>query len=473
MMKLSSKKLTGTLVVGLVLGGLIWLPAPVKMQKTTAMQTKLNLGTVAVGPTTDPATLARLEMQKTILYAQGVNNLSALGKLTISGTVVPYPGFVRAAFVRNVSSLENAVSAPEVGRIAGVTPGIKPPVAASAEAQSDSALTKPSNITTVPTIVRNMRGRDQTSVPSGKSSLPAIKIMGEPLVATAPSSTANKSTATLPINTAYWVASTINLPSNTTIVIQPNVRALVMIANSIVVGSNVTLTYEEVPVMNPPAVPGKPSGVPGKPTTPNPFTQGYSGSQGYGGTQPPQIGTPPDAPQVEVWALAMNQLMSINLKGQHGYKGVQGGGGGDGGPGGNGSNSNPKTAQCKDGPNNGGTGGKGGHGADGGQGGNGGIGGIWSLYAPTIPTSMTVDVSGGERGEGGDPALGGNGGPGGSRGSISGYCANSWFNWSDRHDGASGPQGDPGVKGQDGLAGTMLPNSINQVVINAADFNGN
>ena len=294
--------------------------------------------------------------------------------------------------------------------------------------------------------------------------------MGEPFVGLAPNGpSANKAQATLPIHTAYWVASNINLPNNTTIVIQRNVRYLVLIANTITAGTNVSLTYEEVPVMNAPAVPGKPSTVPGKPGTPNPFTEGYAGSQGYSGTQPPQIGTPPDAPQVEVWTLAMSQLFTVILKGQHGYKGVQGGAGGDGGPGGNGSDSNPGTFQCKDGPNNGGTGGKGGRGGEGGQGGNGGTGGRWALYAPTIPTSMTIDVSGGERGEGGDPGAGGNGGPGGWRGAITGFCANK--NWSDRHDGSSGPGGDPGVKGPDGVIGPMLPNSINQLVINASDFN--
>jgi hypothetical protein len=340
--------------------------------------------------------------------------------------------------------------------------------------QTESAL-KPSNLTTAPTIVGTTRAlslaKTSSTANGGKNiSSPAVKIMGEPFVGLAQNGPgANKAQATIPINTAYWVGGIINLPANTTIVLQPNVRFLVLIANSFTAGPNVTFTYEEVPVMNAPAIPGKPSSVPGKPGTPNPFTEGHAGSQGYGGTQPPQIGTPPDAPQVEVWTLAFSQLPTVVLKGQHGYKGVQGGAGGDGGPGGNGSDSNPGALQCKDGPNNGGIGGKGGRGADGGQGGNGGTGGRWSLYAPAIPTSMTIDVSGGERGEGGDPGGGGNGGPGGSRGAISGFCANK--SWSDRHDGSSGPGGDPGVKGPDGLSGPLLQNSINQLVINASDFN--
>ena len=426
---------------------------------------------------TDPSALTRLEERRAILNAQGVTNLSALGTLTISGTVVPQPVFVRAAFVRNWTSALSGASSNQTDRIANVAPRPTPQGAPSNQRNTDSELLKPSNMTTAPTTVhyaRGLRTADVASIVAGNKkdiSVPALKIGGDPFVAPAQNPSANKSAATFPIDTGYWVGNNITVAANTTIVIQPNVRYLVIIANTITMGANVTLTYEDVPVMNPPAVPGKPSSVPGKPTTPNPFTQGYAGSTGYGGTQPPQIGAPPDAPQVELWTLALNQMLMVNLKGQPGYKGVQGGGGGDGGPGGNGSNSNPVALDCKDGPANGGVGGKGGPGAKGGQGGNGGTGGLWSLYAPNLPTSMTVDVSGGERGQGGDPGIGGNGGPAGSRGSINGYCANSWFDWSDRHDGAGGSAGDPGFKGPDGAAGNMLPNSINQVVIDATDFN--
>jgi lysophospholipase L1-like esterase len=408
--------------------------------------------------TTDPAALARLEAQKAILNAQGVTNLSALGTLIIFGTVVPQPGFVRAAVVRNW------------------TPAAIDPAATSDRATTESAFLKPSNMTTAPTIVHNARGLSRSGVGTviegrGKDiSVPAVKIMGEPLVAPAQTggrSGASMTAGTLPIYTAYWVGNSINLPNNTTIVIQPSVRYLVLIANTITVGSNVTLTYEDVPVMNPPAVPGKPSSVPGKPSTPGSFSDGPTGSQGYTGTQPPQIGTPPDAPQVEVWTLAINQLFAVVLKGQHGYQGVPGGGGGAGGPGGNGSDSVSGTlGNCKSGPGSGGKGGKGGQGGKGGKGGQGGTGGLWSLYAPNIVSSMTVDVSGGERGEGGDPGLGGNGGPGGSRGGTNSACDSHG-----RNDGTTGPNGDPGIKGPDGAVGSILQNSINQVVISANDFN--
>src|ERR1041385_762207 len=39
----------------------------------------------ALGSTSDPAALARLQTQKAILNAQGVTNLSAIGGLTIAG----------------------------------------------------------------------------------------------------------------------------------------------------------------------------------------------------------------------------------------------------------------------------------------------------------------------------------------------------------------------------------------------------
>jgi len=402
--------------------------------------------------TTDPSALARLEVHKAILNAQGVTNLSALGTLTISGTVVPQPVFVRAASVRNWTS---GVSAP------------------SNERNTDSELLKPSNMTTAPTTVHYARGLSGTDAgfirTRNKSdiSVPAVKIGGDPFVAPAQNPGANKSAATLPIYTAYWVGNNITVAPNTTIVIQSNVRFLEIIANTITIGVNVKLTFEDVPMMNPPAVPGKPSTIPGTPSKPPPYATGTSGSQGYSGSQPLQIGTPPDAPQVELWTLFINQLPDVLLKGQHGYGGVNGGLGGDGGRGGDGSDSTQAHWKgCTNGPGAGGGGGRGGTGGNGGVGGNGGTGGVWSLYVPSIPTSMTIDVSGGERGDGGDPGLGGTGGPGGSRGSISNLC-----NSQGRTDGAAGPSGNPGLKGSDGAAGIMLPNSINQVVIDATNFN--
>jgi hypothetical protein len=426
--------------------------------------------------TTNPAALARLETQKAILNAQGVTSLSKLGTLTISGTVVPQPGFVRAAFVRNLSPRPLASAPRELsGKLA---PQQTPQTAPSAQTAAEAAPLKPSNLTTAATIVQGARGL-KAAVISGRGGnaanpVPAVKIMGEPFAAPAQGagpSGANKILTTIPLYTAYWVGNSIDFPDNTTIVIQPNVRFLVIIANSITVGSNVTLTYEDVPVMNPPAIPGKPSAVPAKPATPGSFSDGTPGTQGYPGTQPPQIGTPPDAPQVELWTLSLSQMPTVILKGQHGYQGVQGGGGGDGGQGGNGSDNDSTRFICHSGPGSGGNGGKGGNGANGGKGGNGGTGGIWSLYAPTTFSSMTIDVSGGERGEGGNPGLGGNGGSGGSRGAIYKFCGNT--NWSahGRHDGVAGPAGDPGIKGPDGVAGTMLANSINQNVIDANDFN--
>jgi hypothetical protein len=435
------------------------------------LQAPRNFEQAFVADPTDPAALARLEAHKAILNAHGVTNLSALSTLTISGTVVPQPGFVRAAKLRwpDLPTDPTTIPASQLWRVAPAPPAS----AANRRQPVPPAPGDLSNMTTATTLVHGARGvgsvaGSAVAARGQDASIPAVKIIGEPFVAGSLEKTST-ALAIIPIYTAYWVANSINLPSNTTIVLQPNVRYLVLIANSITVASNVTLTYEDIPPINPPAIPGKPSTRPGQPSTPDPFHEGTAGSQGYAGTVPPQIGAPPDAPQVELWTLSLNQLPTVLLKGQHGYQGVQGGGGGDGGQGGNGSNSNPALLNCKDGPNNGGNGGKGGRGADGGKGGNGGIGGRWSLYAPVIPSSMTVDVSGGERGAGGDPGQGGNGGPGGSRGSINGYCAN--FSWSDRHDGAAGPQGDSGVKGPDGAVGALLPNSLNQVVISSTAFN--
>ncbi len=460
------------------------------------------------------ATLARLELQKQMLNANGVTDLSALGTLTISGRVVPQPGFVRAAFVNRTASLPGYGAGyskiPFSGTFrAGQTPApqpmpppkaapsatilptapayqVGPPKGGHAVFSTDTTQTvvvKPSNMTTAATIVHKARGLKLTAAEAavagrgdGTISVAATKIIGSPLVLPAQSAArqgAQTALGTYPISTAYLVGNNITFDPGTQIVIQPNVRYLVIIANSITVGAGVSLTYEDVPPINPPAVPGKPSSVPGTPSTPSSYSDGTTGGQGVSGTQPLQIGTPPDAPKVEVWTLTINSLPPINLKGQYGYKGVQGGPGGDGGRGGDGSDSVQNIYSCKSGPGAGGTGGKGGHGANGGQGGNGGTGGVWSFYAPgpvilAVNTSTTINVDGGERGDGGDPGLGGNGGAGGSRGHVGSLC-----NSHGRTDGSAGAAGDPGVRGPDGVAGAMLANSTNNVVIDQAAFDQN
>lgn len=439
---------------------------------------------------TDPAALNRLATHKAILEAHGIKNLAALSTLSLKATVVPHPGLVRAPFVRRVDVLTGLGDVSPVS--ASLSPTIGIPRIVSGQAPADISKAPPApgraldaaNFTTAEVRVQSAR---RLVAPANKLAAPtsglvsgiAVRLVGEPLVGSqgtsfpAAAAASAASATSIPINTAYWVANTIALAADTTIVIQSDIRYLVIIANSITVGTNVTLTYDELPVANPPGVPAKPPAPSSTPATPDSFSDGYVGYEGSPGTQPMQIGSPPNAPEVELWTLAINSLPTVNLKGQKGYAGVRGGDGAEGGRGGNGSESVPGIVQCKSGPGNGGQGGKGGRGGTGGVGGNGGLGGRWALYTTsaviTALPGFLIDVSGGEAGDGGAAGAPGSGGPGGSRGGIHGYCAN--LNWSSRTDGAAGPSGDAGSGGPKGAAGTAAgPDAEKFVAINASDF---
>src|SRR5215216_3986683 len=54
-------------------------------------------GIVPIDTTTAPETLARLQHHKAILESFGVNELSSLGKLSISGNVVPQAALLKPA----------------------------------------------------------------------------------------------------------------------------------------------------------------------------------------------------------------------------------------------------------------------------------------------------------------------------------------------------------------------------------------
>lgn len=413
-----------------------------------------NVGTVpftkaamSVAIQTDPASLARLATHKAILEGHGITNLAGLGSLDLSATIIPQPGLVRAPFV------------PANGAQAAFT-------TADAAVQNALVIVAPA-----------AKGGATTLKPFTGA---ARRLIGEPLVGSQDATVhsvlhAAAPAVPIPINTAYWVANTINFANDTTIVIQGNVRFLVIIANSIAVGSNVSLTYDHIPVVNPPSVPPKPSAPSNVPATPDSFSAGYSGDEGASGVATMQIGAPPNAPEVEMWTLDINAMPLVNLKGQPGYPGVRGGDGADGGRGGSGSESVPGYLQCKSGPGNGGLGGKGGRGGTGGAGGNGGMGGRWSLYTTgPMLTALSahgfyIDVSGGNGGAGGAPGSPGNGGPGGYRGGIHGFCANQ--SWNDRHDGDTGPSGDAGNAGPAGALGVAAgPDAMKLVTIAASDF---
>src|SRR6266498_490846 len=208
-------------IVNVLLVGAVF----VRLADGTALAAKAKPTAPVAVERIDATALARLETHNAILNRQGVTSLSALGALTISGIVVPQPGFVRAAFTKKSPSLPASTTA----RFA------------QQQVPAEEAL-KPSNMTTAPTTVQNARGLGGSGVGAvtagrGKgTSVPAVKIIGESFVAPGQGRGgpgATTATATLPLFTAYWVANSINLPANTTIVIQPNVRFLVLIATTI------------------------------------------------------------------------------------------------------------------------------------------------------------------------------------------------------------------------------------------------
>ena len=176
-MTLSSKNPTDMFVTVLLLVSLVGLPSPVTRREGTAQtrqeQAVKEVGRRALSPgtaTTPPLALARLEEHKAILNAHGVTNLSGLGALTISGTVVPQPGFVRAAFVRPRPALAIATatvrdlsksSNPKVAETVRPGAGAQQLQLPASESLSTSTQTepalKPSNMTKAPTIVGTTR----------------------------------------------------------------------------------------------------------------------------------------------------------------------------------------------------------------------------------------------------------------------------------------------------------------------------
>ncbi len=273
------------------------------------------------------------------------------------------------------------------------------------------------------------------------------------------------SKALLPINVAYWVAQNINIADDTNIVLQNPNKFLVIIAENITVGNNVTFSYERQSPATPPR-PNKPSTPPQSDWDGFWGVDGAKGNKGYDGT---------NAPFYEIWAMNFMGKLNVDLRGQDGGRGSDGGDGGDGGMGRNGNDSIPGKLQCKSGPTSGRPGGKGGRAGDGGNGGNGGNGGDFDLYTSQnsinsiLTSGFYISIDGGAAGMPGGAGKSGNGGPGGKKGRALGFCANSWMNWSDRVDGVNGQLGETGNMGLQGGAGTTSNGAT--VSFNPIDIN--
>lgn len=256
-------------------------------------------------------------------------------------------------------------------------------------------------------------------------------------------------------NAAFWAADSITLPDDTNLELDDGEMSLIILVRRLVLGQNVSITYERqpVPVVIKPPKPAAPYGG----ASPSPATPGRDGTPGASGVRGTdganQTNRPKPAPRIEIWALEVVGSLRCDLRGQDGFPAQEGGDGADGQPGGKGGD-----AQSWGGPGamNGGNGGAGGNGGDGGRGGDGAAGGELVLYS-TPQTLSAVGTAGfsvlltggaaGPGGRGGKPGQGGSGGQPGTRLPLKlGDAA--------EYPGSPGATGQPGRDGQAGLPGS-------------------
>lgn len=275
--------------------------------------------------------------------------------------------------------------------------------------------------------------------------------------------------AEINLNVAYWFGTQINLQDNTTVVIDANVKSLVIIAETLIIGNNVTISWDR-PSSPMPLVPSKPGTPPSWPQATSIGSErgrdGYPGTTGGQGTH----GQP--APEIEIWFLDATGFPKIDLRGQDGTTGGRGGDGGDGGRGQKGCNTAKNWGACSQEQGGGGNGGNGGRPGDGGRGGNGGAGGKFSVFSidnminTWLQGGLTISVDGGSAGSGGDPGRPGEGGLGGDKGDkLHTVCQNN-----SRTPGVKGNSGPSGLRGPDGVKGELQSNSIQYSKIDPIDF---
>jgi lysophospholipase L1-like esterase len=454
--------------------------------------------------TTSAPDMDRLATHKAILEAHGITSLTNVGKLPLGGPITPEPGMRKGVGAGKINfadwfwDLATTVSLDEKltkggATGTGLTKGGKDALYSAELSPADGGKsgTSVSQVTTKeaarPSVqqVRIEKAQRIAAPATGRQpgalqafSGMAYRIPAEPLIGANSfgGTGAGRSGTSIPVNTAYWVGDTIEFANDTQIILDENVRFLVIIATKIIVGTNVSLTYKEK-TASPPSPPPKAA------TGDGGAFPGGTGCEGAAGDPGLPIGTPPAAPEVEIWTLELNRLPSIYLKGQQGFTGGRGGDGGDGGRGADGAPSQhdgfgPSYARvyvCTAGPGSGAPGGQGGRGGNGGPGGTGGMGGRFSLYAPgpvilaATGQGFYISVDGGLPGAGGESGVGGNGGAGGAVGAYVEGC--KAVNFPDRVAGATGQQGTVGSTGPMGQPGVPIgPDAEYMVAIDAAQF---
>lgn len=323
----------------------------------------------------------RLQQIRSVLGSFGITDLSTLGELRLSGTLVPQPGLTRPS--TSLPRPPIAVSGFRFDRRLDAF------VAIGASAQLVAAEPLPKPVSSPPR--RRSRTRPGAGFPR-----PGLR---------------------LDLDIAYWAATFIRLVAGSTVVLKYPHTSLVIIADKIIVEDDVTISWQRPQLQQPaaPARPGPPADRPAATSTakPPPGERGREGAPGGPGAN----GF--DAPSIEMWTLAMTGRPVIDLAG------ADGGDGGDGGRGGRGAQGSRERRGafvflewCEEGPGNGGDGGRGGRGGDGGPGGTGGNGGRFSLFAPQpvltqFQQNLAIAINGGAGGAGGQPGLPGDGGQSG------------------------------------------------------------
>lgn len=280
---------------------------------------------------------------------------------------------------------------------------------------------------------------------------------------------ANIAASVIPIGVAYWFGTEIVLEDNSVVLLDSDIKSLVIIAETLTVGQNVSISWARPPATWP-TVPTKPPTPPdrGQATSVG-SERGWDGSPGLAGGQGPH-GQP--APEIELWFLQSTGFPALDLRGQDGFVGGRGGDGGDGGQGQHGCNTAKSGGFCSQEQGPGGDGGNGARAGDGGRGGDGGTGGKFTVFAPQtminawLQGGLTISVDGGNGGAGGDAGHPGEGGAGGVKGARN----HSVCPQNNRQDGQKGNTGAFGSRGPDGQKGLMLTNPIRYAAIDQSDF---
>lgn len=392
-----------------------------------------------------PDKLTRL---KAILAANGISNLSALGKLDIrsaSGAcLIPTPGILKpGAPIESASQIPLQglkIPAPEIpGRLASEQPLV--PFASVGRLTTPVAFRAPNGPAAIPT----------------------------------------------PIREAYWVADEIVIADGTTVVFTSQCQLLFIVARKVTIGRNVNFTWEppafnnDISVIPPPRQPRQ-NAVPNSESDVIHGTDRVHGKDGSNGDD----GI--DAPYLQIWSLDITGKPRIFLPGQDGQDGQDGQNGGMGQDGARGisgkvNNTGGVGLFCDRKAGSGGNGATGGNGGDGGNGGNGGNGGRVDFYVPdSVRDILTgngfhVELSGGRGGRKGEGGRGGRGGNAGGVGktdrSINPINGDDWCVCgpsANAVNGRDGRDGSNGSDGSDGQPGTTVDVSVRFIDITAAEF---